>query len=282
VRYRDVHYAKRLIGKAWSNLRYVGEALGAEYLRIVPNRDFGGAEDGSCERFELGVQPAGFVRVNLAPYHLVLPEIAGKLVVEAGCNEGVGAALFAEHAREVLAFDRSEPAIAVARARHARPNLRFEVHDAAREFPIAPGAAEFVFSNEMIEHVPDGRPFFAAAARALAPGGTIVVKTPNDAFHRLENRLNPHHVNPYDAGRLRAEMEREFTAVEISGYEQKIQLDAAPEDRPESTPPEAMAYRFGDPIVIDRVLVLSMRVTPVLFSLEARVPEFLFARARKK
>jgi len=282
VRYRDVHYARRLVGKSLANLRYVGGALGAEYLRIVPSRDFGGAEGGSCERFELGAQPAGFVRVNLAPYHLVLPEIVGKVVVEAGTNEGAGAALFARHAREVLGFDVSPDAIAAARARHARPNLRFEVHDATREFPIAPGAAQFVFSSEMIEHVHDGPAFFAAAARALEPGGTLVVKTPNDAFNRYENRLNPHHVNPYDERRLRAEMARDFRDVEILGYDEITQLDTAPEDRPDPQPPETTPYRFGEPIVIDRVLVTRMRVTPSASPLGgARVPGWLLARGRR-
>src|SRR5262249_14467670 len=191
----------------------------------------------ACERFVLGQQPAGFVRMNLAPYHLVLPEVQRKVVIDAGTNEGAGAALFAKRAREVFAYDRSDDAIAAASARHQAPNLHFAVHDVHQPFPVADGSVDVVFTSEMVEHLNEGRTFFANAAKALKPGGTLIVKTPNDAYNRLENRLNPHHTNPYDEPLLRRELEERFKSVIVEGMTYKIDLPPRMEDRPERMPP---------------------------------------------
>lgn len=277
----DVHYARRLLSRAAANLKLVGGALGAHYVRILPYRDFGGVDPAeSCERHVAGEQPAGFVRVNLIPYHLVLGEIRDKVVIEIGCNEGAGAALFAGVAREVHAFDVSADAIAAARACRARSNLHFAVHDASLPFPLPDASADVVFSSEVIEHVKDGDAFIASAARLLRPGGLLAIKTPNVDYNRTENRLNPHHVHPYDAASLRAALARHFDDVRIEGLTFDARFDTAPEDRPDPTPPEAAPYRFGDPIAIDRVLVTRMTVTPRRVT-GSEPPEYLFARATR-
>jgi SAM-dependent methyltransferase len=219
--------------------------------------------------------------MNLAPYHLVLPEVAGRVVIEAGTNEGAGAALFAKTAREVHAFDRSAEAIAAARARYQAPNLHFTVHDARELFPVAEGTADVVFSSEMIEHLTEGRTFIANAARALKPGGVLYVKTPNDAYNRLENRLNPHHTNPYDEARLRRELKERFTSVVIEGMTYHVDLVTRMEERPATVPPEEQPYCFGDPIDIDRVMVVTMRVTPQRIAAATEPPEYLFAKAAR-
>lgn len=281
VRHRDVHYARRLLGRAGDNVRLVFGALGAAYVRVRPNEVFGGIPGGDCERWSLAEQPAGFVRLSLVPYHLVLADVAGKTVVDAGTAEGWGAALFARHARTVLAFDASDAAIAVARARYPLPNLRFEVHDATQSFPLAPRSADVVFASEVIEHLHDGAAFVRAAADALADDGLLVVKTPNDAYNRYENRLNPHHVNPYTASRLRAELAARFATVEIQGLTYAQRLDSVVEERPAAGAPELLPWHPGEPIVIDRVLVTRLVVTPERVDPPHGVPEFLLARARR-
>jgi SAM-dependent methyltransferase len=283
VVYRDWHWAGRLMARAYDNLAMVCGALGARYVRVVPWADFGGAAPGAaCERLELAHQPGGYARIHLAAYHLALPEVVGRVVVDAGTNEGYGAALLARHARRVIAFDISEAAIAAARSRYATPNLEFHVHDATRPFPVADGAAHVVFSSEMIEHVRDGAAFVRAAARALDDDGVLIVKTPNDAFNRYENRLNPHHVNPYDAKRLAAELEACFREVRIEGYWLREELRVETEDRPEGVPPEEVPYTFGEPIVVDRVRVVKLVVTPQRSLHPSEPPEYLLAWARGK
>jgi 2-polyprenyl-3-methyl-5-hydroxy-6-metoxy-1,4-benzoquinol methylase len=279
--YRDLHYLKRIAGQAAANLKLVLGSLGARYIRVRPYEDFGGIPRGvACERYILGQQPAGLARVNLIPYHVALGEIEGKVVVDAGTNEGLGAALFAAHAREVHAFDRSEEAIATARSRHHAPNLHFQVHDLSRPLPLPDGSVDVVFSSEVVEHLEEGAPFFAAAARALRPGGFLLLKTPNDDYNRLENRLNPHHRNPYTARRLRAELSRHFAEVSVSGMSYEIALTTSTEDRRTPADSQLEPYRFGEAIWIDRVLVVRMSVTPrwVRGSKDGAA-EFLWARA---
>lgn len=252
-------------------------------MRVKPYEDFGGVPSGTaCERFVLGDQPAGFVRVNLAAYHLALSDVAGKVVVDAGTNEGAGAALFAKHAARVIAFDLSREGIEAARGRHARPNLEFHVHDAARPFPIPDGTADVVFSSEVIEHLPDGAAFLRSASRALKRDGILLLKTPNDDFNRYENRLNPHHVSPYTANRLRALVQAHYEAVELAGLTYELTIDRSTEERPDPLPPEEAPYRFGDPIVVDRLLVLRLRVTPRRVPVPgSEVPEYLWVRAAR-
>lgn len=274
-------YARRLWRRSRENLGLVLGSLGSHYVRLKPYEDFGGVPSGeSCERFVRGEQPAGLVRVNLAAYHLALPDVSGKVVVDAGTNEGAGAALFARHAARVVAFDVSDEGIASARARYARPNLEFHVHDATRPFPIPDGEADVVFSSEVIEHLRDGDAFLAAAARALKPGGILLLKTPNYDFNRFENRLNPHHVSPYTARRLRAAVKARFEGVELSGLTYDVAIDRETEDRPPALEPEEAPYRFGDPILVDRSIVLRMKVTPRSAAIPGpEVPEYLWVRA---
>lgn len=276
-------YARRLWRRARENLGLVFGSLGSSYIRIKPYEDFGGVPSGvACERFVLGEQPSGFVRVNLAAYHLALPDVVGKVVVDAGTNEGAGAALFSRHAARVVAFDLAPEGIAAARSRYDRPNLEFHVHDATRPFPIPEGSADVVFSSEVIEHVADGGAFLRAALGALKPGGLLLLKTPNDDFNRYENRLNPHHVNPYTYNRLRELLQGSCEGVDISGLTYDLAIDRATEERPDPEPPEETPYRFGDPIVIDRLVALRLRVTPRRVALPGpEVPEYLWVRAAR-
>jgi SAM-dependent methyltransferase len=232
----------------------------------------------------LGPQPAGLVRVNLIPYHLALPDVAGRAVVDVGTNEGAGAALFATKAREVTGMDRSEDAIRAARSRHEAPNLRFLVHDAGVPLPFPEESQGVVFSSEVIEHLPSGESLIESAARVLEPGGVLLLKTPNDDYNRLENRLNPHHVNPYTAARLLSELSRHFADVTVEGITYDVSIDAAPEDMAGSGggDPVLAPYRFGDPVRIDRAVVVRMTVIPrVIRNLGAEVPEYLWARASR-
>ncbi|HSQ58923.1 MAG TPA: class I SAM-dependent methyltransferase [Acidobacteriota bacterium] len=264
-------------------MRLVGGALGAHYVRIRPYEDFGGVAAGTtCERLVLGAQPAGLVRVNLVAYHLALPEAAGKVVVDAGTNEGAGAALLATRAARVEAFDIASDAIAAASSRYVRPNLRFQVHDATKPFPLPDASADIVFSSEVIEHLHDGAAFVRNAARVLKPGGVLFLKTPNDDFNRLENRLNPHHVNCYTSKRLRAEVQVMFEEVRLEGLTYDVAMDRTLEERPDPAAPEEMPYSFGDPIVLDRALAIRMRVTPRRVPLDgAEPPEYLWLRAAR-
>ncbi|WP_410661585.1 methyltransferase domain-containing protein [Amycolatopsis sp. lyj-112] len=131
-------------------------------------------------------------RRHEAAYQELLPLCAGKLVLEAGCGEGYGAGLIATVAERVLALDydvlttehvsRRYPAIGVARA-----NLVF--------LPLRDASVDVVANFQVIEHLWDQGAFLAECHRVLAPGGRLIVTTPNRLTFTPDSDtpLNPFH-----------------------------------------------------------------------------------------
>ena len=71
-----------------------------------------------------------------------------------------------------------------------------------------------------------------------------------------------------------------FEEVAIEGITYRLALDTRAEDRNCGVAPEDVPYQFGEPIVVDRVLVTRLAVTPARVPLSA-VPEYLMARASR-
>ncbi|NLF00628.1 MAG: class I SAM-dependent methyltransferase [Anaerolineales bacterium] len=55
----------------------------------------------------------------------------------------------------------------------------------AQHMPYADGAFATVFSNSVLEHIPDLPPVLAEAGRVLRPGGRFIFTVPSDAFRWL-------------------------------------------------------------------------------------------------
>src|SRR5207247_5635304 len=131
---------------------------------------------------------------HLAAYRFARERAEGRSVLDAGCGEGYGAALLASVARRVLGVDRSE-ATAVAAARHQAPGLEFRAFDLERLAALGE-RFELVVSFQVIEHLPDPRGFLRALAACAAPGGEIIVTTPNRLMSVSEN---PYHLREWTA-----------------------------------------------------------------------------------
>ena len=102
--------------------------------------------------------------------------LAGKRALDMGCGAGLLAEPLARLGAEVTGVDAAEQVIAAARA-HAGPlaiDYRVGGIDA-----VAGERFDLVTSLEVIEHVPDPAPFVRGLAAALAPGGLMVLSTPN-------------------------------------------------------------------------------------------------------
>lgn len=136
---------------------------------------------------------------HLAAYRWVHARAAGRTVLDAGCGEGYGAALLAEVAARVVALDRPE-AIAAAAAHHRMARLRYRALDLAQLDEIAE-QFDLVVSFQVIEHLPDPTGFLAALRRRVAPGGDLVVTTPNRLMSVSEN---PYHLREWTRGELLA------------------------------------------------------------------------------
>ena len=96
----------------------------------------------------------------------------GERILDAGCGTGQLTAQIAAAGAEVVGID-SSPAM-IEQARRNVPGLRFEVHDLCD----LPFEAEFdaVFSNAVLHWVRRAEDAAASMARALKPGGRLVLE----------------------------------------------------------------------------------------------------------
>ncbi len=162
---------------------------------------------------------------HLSAYLYATELAAGKRVLDAGCGEGFGTQRLAEVATSVTGIDRSEDAIGTCRRTWNKPNLSFEVADVA-EAGVLAGQFDLVCSFQIIEHLEDPTGFLEKLRGQLAPGGTLLLTTPN----RLESvSENPYHVREYTAAELRPLIESVFDHIELLGMygnEKVIDFDA--------------------------------------------------------
>ncbi len=112
-----------------------------------------------------------------SPFAAVEPLLPHEGVfLDLGCGFGVFAATLAlgSRDREVLGVDVDAPKIARARAWYGHlPNLRFEVSDLDQdELPTV----DAVVIYDVLHHLHDADALLERAARALRPGGALVVK----------------------------------------------------------------------------------------------------------
>jgi 2-polyprenyl-6-hydroxyphenyl methylase / 3-demethylubiquinone-9 3-methyltransferase len=101
----------------------------------------------------------------------------GKTALDVGCGAGLLAEPVARLSARVTAIDAAAELIDVARAHAAGQGLAIDYRHAAVE--DIDGRFDLVTCMEVVEHVADPRAFVAALAARLAPGGLLVLSTPN-------------------------------------------------------------------------------------------------------
>jgi SAM-dependent methyltransferase len=121
----------------------------------------------------------------------------GKRILDIACGEGYGsAALLKAGAASLIGVDVSPEACEHARRKYG---VDARVGD-AQNIPLPDDSVDLIVSFETIEHVPDPARFLDECVRVLAPGGVLVVSTPNrDSYGELmPGSSNPFHCSEMD------------------------------------------------------------------------------------
>ncbi len=138
--------------------------------------------------------PIRRTEMHLRRYLLAARYAQGAIALDAACGTGYGAELLAASgADHVTGIDIDECTIAYANRYHAHGRVSFHTGDATN-VPLPDAAARLITSFETIEHLQRPETLVAEFARVLAPGGTLVLSTPNDRgttdFHEVSLTQN--------------------------------------------------------------------------------------------
>lgn len=103
--------------------------------------------------------------------------LEGKTALDVGCGAGLLCEPLARLGAKVTGIDASEDVIAVAREHAAAMGLAIDYR--AGDIQDLEGQYDLITSLEVIEHVAEPAAFLRALAKRLAPGGLLILSTPN-------------------------------------------------------------------------------------------------------
>ena len=130
------------------------------------------------DRSRLGLAGAGEWE-SLEP---LLPDFAGKRVLDLGCGYGWHCIYAAEHgAASVTGVDLSEKMLAVAREKTTAPQVTYIRGDMA-ETPFPPESFDVVLSSLAIHYLPSFTDFLERVRQCLSPGGDFVFSVEHPIF----------------------------------------------------------------------------------------------------
>jgi SAM-dependent methyltransferase len=132
--------------------------------------------------------------------------VSGKRVLDIACGEGYGgAALQKAGAAQVIGVDISETVCL-----HARSKYGLDARlGTAEQIPLAVGSVDVIVSFETIEHVPDPNRFLDECVRVLAPGGRLIISTPDKDIYGRKVQ-NPYHCSEMTAGEFTEALNTRF------------------------------------------------------------------------
>ncbi|HIY37824.1 MAG TPA: class I SAM-dependent methyltransferase [Candidatus Agathobaculum merdigallinarum] len=130
------------------------------------------------DRSRLGLKGAGEWRT----LESMLPDFAGRDVLDLGCGYGWHCAYAAEHgAKSVLGVDISEKMLKTAREKHTAPVIEYR-HAAMEDVDFADGAFDVILSSLAFHYVADFGALARNIARWLRPVGDFVFSCEHPVF----------------------------------------------------------------------------------------------------
>jgi SAM-dependent methyltransferase len=164
----------------------------------------------------------GQVDIDLWNEHIARYAFAARLsrnrrVLDIGCGTGYGSAELSAAAQSVTGVDVAPEALAFARQGFSRANIRW-VQGSAAALPFAAASFDLLVAFEVIEHLSDWPSLLHEARRVMAPGGQLIVSTPNKQFYaetRRDSGPNPFHEHEFEYDEFRDALLEVFASVSI-------------------------------------------------------------------
>jgi len=205
--------------------------------------ELGGVTGGVPERFVPEEMHGQLVEAeHVVRYTWATQFCAGRRVLDAGCGIGYGAQMLAAAAAvEVAAVDIAAAVIEVAAARV--DGVDFQVADLAA-LPYDRARFDVVVCFEAIEHVPEPDVVLDELSRVLAPGGVLLISSPNRSRYVPGN---PHHHHEYQPRELEAALRTRFRAVRLLQQHVMLASVLSAERAEGEKLPEAVVRRFTLP-----------------------------------
>lgn len=145
-------------------------------------RDWWDPKGSSAMLHKLNPVRLGFIRDAMDAHWLGDPSAArpleGKNALDVGCGAGLLCEPLARMGATVTGVDAAEENIAVANAHAASGGLEID-YRAGELGALGVGQYDLVTCLEVIEHVADKPAFLSELAARLAPGGLMILSTPN-------------------------------------------------------------------------------------------------------
>jgi SAM-dependent methyltransferase len=166
---------------------------------------------GTPERFDGDLTSGSLTAAEHVGRYLWAAEaVRGRRVLDAGSGSGYGTRILARAATEVVGVDVDPDAVREAAAL-APDNADIVVGDLA-DLPFPDGAFDVCVCFETIEHVADQSAALDELRRVLAPGGVLVISSPNRGVYPPGN---PHHIHEFTAAELRDELAARWRHVDL-------------------------------------------------------------------
>ncbi len=161
--------------------------------------DYAGTKAGISERFAPDQDRGRLIEVeHVARYRWAAQAAAGRTVLDAGCGTAYGSALLAAGgAAEVVGVDIAESVLKVMAPRMPE-SVSLEVGD-LRRLRYADDRFDLIVCFEVIEHFDEPLVVLDELVRVLAPGGVLLISSPNRGVYPDGN---PHHFHEFTPDEL--------------------------------------------------------------------------------
>ncbi len=143
--------------------------------------------DAFSGQYERGRDKGYHAFLDRAELRAILPNVAGKRVLEAGCGTGLLLEPVSHAAEEAVGVDLSFGMI-----QHARKRGLNVVQGDLTNLPFPDGYFDVIYSCKVLAHVPDITKVLAELDRVTAPGGRLLLEFYNrHSVRYLVRRLRP-------------------------------------------------------------------------------------------